>query len=44
VAALDSIRRAKHDVIGVRCRPSKLDIAQHMARYFVTASLKRVRS
>ncbi|HEV3186689.1 MAG TPA: squalene synthase HpnC [Acidimicrobiales bacterium] len=44
VAALDSIKRAKHDVLGVRCRPSKSGIAQHMARYFVAASLKRVRA
>ena len=43
-AALDSIERAKHDVLGVRCRPSKLGVARHMIRYFVAASLKRVKT
>jgi len=44
VAALDSIKRAKYDVLGVRCRPSKAGVARHMLRYFVEASLKRVRT
>ncbi|HEV3268423.1 MAG TPA: squalene synthase HpnC [Acidimicrobiales bacterium] len=43
VAALDSIKRAKHDVIGVRCRPSKLGVAHHLVRYFVAASVKKAR-
>jgi squalene synthase HpnC len=44
VAALDSIKRAKNDVLGVRCRPSKPGLTQYMLRFFVAASLKRVRA
>jgi len=41
VAALESIARAKYDVLGVRCRPRKFDVARHVLRYFGAASLKR---
>jgi squalene synthase HpnC len=44
VAALDSIKRARFDVLGVRCRPRKRGVARHMLRFAVAASLKRVRS
>ena len=44
VAALDSIERAKHDVLGVQCRPSKLRLARHLVRYFVGASIQRARA
>jgi squalene synthase HpnC len=44
VAALDSITRARYDVLGVRCRPSKPGVARHLLRYFVAASLKRARA
>jgi phytoene/squalene synthetase len=43
-AALDAIKRAKHDVLGVRCRPTKVGVARHMLRYFVEASIEKVRA
>ncbi|MHB8378550.1 MAG: squalene synthase HpnC [Acidimicrobiales bacterium] len=44
VAALDSIERAGYDVLGVRCRPSKPGVTRHALRFFVAASLKRLRT
>jgi squalene synthase HpnC len=41
LAALDSIERAHYDVLSTPCRPSKLGIAQHMARTFGAATLQR---
>lgn len=44
VAALNSIERAKFDVLGVRCRPRKLGVAGGMVRYVVAASSKQARA
>jgi squalene synthase HpnC len=42
LAAVESIERAHYDVLSVRCRPSKLGIAGHLARGFTTATIYRV--
>jgi squalene synthase HpnC len=44
VAALDSIGRAKRDVLGVRCRPSKIGVVRHTLAFATWASFKNVTS
>jgi len=41
LAALDSIERARNDVLGIRCRPKKLRFAVRGLSGLVAASLKR---
>lgn len=41
VAAVESIEREHYDVLSVRCRPRKLDVATQLARKFTKATLQK---
>lgn len=41
IAALESLERAHHDVLSVRCRPSKRGVAEHMASVFISATFHK---
>ena len=41
LAAVDAVERAEFDVLRVQCRPRKRDVARHLTRVFVEATLHR---